>query len=308
MLKPLCIIGPTASGKNNLALELKSIIPNIHIINVDSAQIYQELSIGANKPTTQELSVCPHHLYGYKSVKDDYDVSVFLADLNTTLNDIKKNKGFPVLVGGTMMYYHQLFNGLVSVPPLDKQQVAQWREQHVDTPLEVLYSQLKSCDYSLYQKIKPQDRQRIERALIVFALTGKPLSAYQIESQTNSAIENWSVVKLTYRSRDYHRQVIKMRLDKMMEQGFLYEVKSLWSQFNDQSLPFWKYVGYRQLRPYLDGHDSFDKALEKVYFSTCQLAKRQKTWMKKFEGLTIEVDSPGAGRELESYVQSELDN
>lgn len=289
-MKVYCIAGPTASGKNDFALRLLTDYPNIHIINVDSAQIYRELSIGANKPSLSEQESCPHHLYSYKSVTDHYDVSVFITDLFSTLEKVNAAGGIPVLVGGTMMYFNQLKDGLVVLPQLPHDQVSKWRLEHESVATQLLYDRLASVDPLLADRISSADRQRIERGLIVFELTQTPLSEYQTQTTQSRSDISWHFLKLNYEDKDRHRAIIKSRLDKMLKMGFVEEVVQLYKDYPKSTYAFWRYVGYRQLREYLQGDISLERASEKVYFATCQLAKRQKTWLKKFTGQEFYVD------------------
>lgn len=302
-MKVFCVAGPTACRKNELVLSLLDSRPSLAIVNVDSAQVYKELGIGANKPTFQELKSCPHYLFGHRSVLEPYDVSLYLGELKQTLERIHSLGQTPFLVGGTMMYFYQIFHGLVQTPRVCPQALGQWRKDHQSTEVEQLYQRLQDVDPILAQRVHSQDRQRIERGLSLFDLTNKRLSQLQASSPVIKSNFDFSLVKLSYENKMTHWDAIESRLDRMLNAGFVEEVKELLSLYPDNTLPFWRYVGYRQISQSLNEGSSNQIMRQRIFHATCQLAKRQKTWLKKLHGKTLFVDSKNLRKNFSEVFQ-----
>ena len=297
------IIAPTACGKNNFALNFCKTKSKLALVNVDSAQIYQELTIGANLPTIDERRECPHYLYAIQSVLEPSDVSIFLKQLEQTLDGIKKKNEQACLLGGTMMYFYQMISGLVQIPQIPRENLERWREQHHQVSNQVLHEKLMTIDKPMAQKISMADTQRLQRAVSVFDLTGQTLSYWQKKPAREPSFKI-QPIKLTYADKERHRQVIYDRMLLMFERGLLEEVRLLLEKFPDRQLPFWNYVGYRQVRQGLEEKWSLLEIQQRVFFATCQLAKRQKTWLKKFDGPTIFVDEQNAYEQFEQAMDA----
>ena len=276
----LCLMGPTASGKTQLSLELAEKYP-IEIISVDSAIVYRQLNIGANKPSSEELLACPHHLINIIDVTSHYHVQQFIEDVSKAIVDIQQRGRIPILVGGTMMYFYQLIKGIASIPPLDTNKKEEFSAHFHTTALDQLYEELLVIDPIWAKRISKTDSQRIYRGLEVYWATGSPLSSYF--DQQRKATFQYKLLALRFESREDHRALIQKRLDLMLSHGFMDEVEFLWKTYPDESLDFWSFVGYRQLLKVLRKNESLRHAKEKAFFATTQLAKRQRTWLKKFD-------------------------
>lgn len=276
--KIMTLIGPTAIGKTNFIIEKAKQYP-IEIVSVDSALVYKQLTIGANKPTEEELSLCPHHLINIVDVNKSYNVQEFITDAEAAVQNILNRGKIPILVGGTMMYIHQLANGLAKVPYIDKNLEENYLNELKKISLAELYDRLKKIDPVFAKKVEFNDTQRIYRGLIVYEFTGRPLSYFwNLNYKSNLSLE---IIALYPQDKEKHRNIILNRLKKMIEMGFWDEVQGLWKDYPNQDLDFWKFVGYRQLLNGLLGFTSKKESEEKAFFATAQLAKRQKTWIKK---------------------------
>ncbi|MDY0137209.1 MAG: tRNA (adenosine(37)-N6)-dimethylallyltransferase MiaA [Thiomicrospira sp.] len=280
----LAIMGPTASGKTRLALGLAEHLP-MEIISVDSALIYRGMDIGTAKPSAQELSAVPHHLIDILDPAQTYSVSQFVADTNRLIADIWQRQRVPVLVGGTMMYFHALQQGLADLPSADADLREDLLMQYHLSP-HALHQRLQQVDPLAAARIHPNDPQRLVRALEVYALTGKALSDLQQTQHQTAAALNWLKVGLIPRSRETLHQAIKHRLETMFKAGFLDEVRGLYQRGDlHEDLPSIRSVGYRQAWLFLKGELDEQSWQEKALIATRQLAKRQLTWLRKEQGL-----------------------
>lgn len=282
-------MGPTATGKTELALRLADYI-QIEIINVDSVLIYKDMNIGAAKPTLDELNKVPHHLIDIISPLDSYSVAEFLNSTHQLINDIAKRGNTPVLVGGTMMYYNALLNGISELPqsnPLIRDKLEQRAK---NDGVESLYTELSTIDIKATQKISFNDKQRIIRALEVFYITGKPIT--QVQTQTNNyKLKNMNLLSLCILpvERDILHQRINSRFDKMINRGFIDEVLHLQKKYPTltNAHTSMRSVGYYQVWQYLENIIDKFQMLEMGKAATRQLAKRQITWLRKFEAINI---------------------
>ena len=273
------IIGPTASGKTGLAIKLMEHFP-IELISVDSALVYKDMDIGTAKPTPEELEKAPHRLISFLDPSQPYSAADFRRDALREMAEITAKGKIPVLVGGTMLYYRALENGLADLPqadPIIRKKLADEAEEH---GWDSLHKRLTQVDPEAGKRIHPNDQQRIQRALEVYELTGKALTTHQKEAKA---------VALPYRllkialipEREWVRNLAAVRFDKMLEEGFLDEVKALYGRDDLHfDLPAIRSVGYRQVWQYLDGKLDFDEMKERAIIATRQLAKRQMTWMR----------------------------
>lgn len=282
------ILGPTASGKTQLALDLAQSFP-CEIISLDSALVYQDMDIGTAKPTLAERQAVPHHLIDIITPLQSYSVADFLQDCLKKVEEIQQRGNFPLIVGGTMMYFHALTKGLNDLPEADeniRQQLQQDKEQ---LGLSFLYNQLEKIDPITAQRLKPNDSQRIERALEVFYLTNKPLSEhFQEQTQAQNAL-NIHTLTLIPENRALLHQQIAQRFENMLKNGFLDEVEYLKKCYPElhADLPSMRCVGYRQAWDYLEKSESYQDFKDKGIAATRQLAKRQLTWLRKLAADTI---------------------
>ncbi len=287
--KVVAIMGPTASGKSALSMLLAEKFP-IEIISVDSALIYQGMDIGTAKPSAKEMAKVPHHLIDIILPTQTYSASNFVEDVHRLVAEIFSRGNLPVLVGGTMMYFHALQQGMADLPSADKLTRAKLQSQWQDNPQE-LHKKLQLVDEVAAKRIHFNDQQRVCRALEVFELTGKPLSQHQLEGQGKGLTE-FNLIKIALLPSDrkaLHTQIEK-RFNQMLSQGFISEVKKLFLNPNLHSdLPSIRSVGYRQAWLFLHQEYEYEEFIEKSLVATRQLAKRQITWLRKEKNI-LELD------------------
>lgn len=279
-------MGPTASGKSALSMALAKCLP-IEIVSVDSALIYRQMDIGTAKPSLDELQKVPHHLINTHNPDESYSASEFVEDVQGLVKAIFARGKLPVLVGGTMMYFNALQKGLNDLPSADdgvrKRLQGQWQQDP-----QSLHRLLVNIDPESAQRIHPNDPQRLIRALEVFELTGKTLSEHRLAQKT--ALTEFGMIKIALlpENRQALHQKIESRFLKMIEQGFLEEVRALFVQPHLRAdMSSMRSVGYRQAWQYLDGEWDYDTFLEKGIVATRQLAKRQFTWLRKESDLKV---------------------
>jgi len=277
--KVIFIIGPTAAGKTRLALEIARVLP-CEIVSVDSALIYRSMDIGTAKPDPQTLAAVPHHLVDLLDPAQCYSVAEFCNDARTAIDRILQRNRVPLLVGGTVMYFRALQQGLSKLPPADpaiRRQLAQRARQQ---GWAGLHRELREVDPESAGKIHPNDPQRIQRALEVYLLTGRPLSRLKVEKPGSHF--PYQVLKfiVAYRQRSRLNQPIEQRFTQMLEAGFVAEVERLRARGDlSLELPSMRCVGYRQIWEYLDGHYDYQEMCLRAVRATRQLAKRQYTWL-----------------------------
>ena len=284
--KKIFLLGPTASGKTDLTKSCYDTFP-IEIISVDSAQIYKNLNIGTAKPSKQDLKIYPHHLINIIKPDQAYSVAEFLGDSERLCKKIWSVKKIPFFSGGTMMYFNALENPLDQIPSSTAESRAYMDQRLEEEGLESLYQELKKIDPDSSMKIKSTDTQRILRALEVYHLSNKPLSVFHSNQQKYN---DKDVLKIGLFPQDRHllHERIEMRVDKMISDGLLEEVKALKDSYNiSKTSNSMRSVGYRQALMYLDGQISDKDLRDQIFFATRQLAKRQLTWMRKMENLHV---------------------
>ena len=276
------LMGPTAAGKTDLAVALGELLP-FEIISVDSALIYRGMDIGTAKPEPEVLARAPHHLIDIVDPAQSYSAADFRQDALTLMADITARGRIPLLVGGTMMYFKVLKDGMASMPPADATVRQRLLDSAQDHGWPYLHQQLASVDPEAAERIKPTDSQRLQRALEVYELTGKPLSQWHREQEAQSLPYRVTSLALAPVDRAILHERIALRFVKMLEEGFLDEVKSLYARPDlTTSLPSVRSVGYRQAWSYLDGELSYDDMVERGIIATRQLAKRQLTWLRSW--------------------------
>ena len=314
----ICLIAPTASGKTALAYELYE-TGKYSLISVDSALIYRDMNIGTAKPTREELAHYPHALVDIISPEQSYSVAQFVSDVDYHINLAHQQNKTPVLVGGTMMYYMALIQGINDIPatlPATRQQVTQLIAKQ---GIEQLHAYLTHVDPILAKQLKTTDTQRIGRAVEIYLQTGKPLSAWQKQparALADNPHQRWQILAVMP-ERDWLHKRIALRLDIMWQQGFLQEVIALRQQYHlTADLPSMRCVGYRQAWDFLEkiqnttvftqdnNEENFPDNMahfllnthsspiedyrqtmqNEALYATRQLAKRQYTWMRKLVG------------------------
>lgn len=286
--KPLAIalVGPTAAGKTDLAIALHQQL-GAEIISVDSAMVYRDMNIGTAKPSAVELAKAPHRLIDIRDPADAYSVADFCRDAKTEIETIHSQGKIPVLAGGTMMYFKALLDGLSDMPASDPTIRADIDQRAGALGWPALHEELTEVDPDAAAKIHPNHSHRISRALEVYLISGKPMSAWR--GQANNGLMDhydWVQVCVAPRERTLLHQRIAQRFDMMLEQGFIDEVRALYER-NDLNvdMPSIRAVGYRQAWDYLAGDSSYDEMREKGIAATRQLAKRQFTWLRSWQGL-----------------------
>ena len=286
--KAFAVLGPTAGGKTGLALRLAQRFP-LEIISLDSALVYRGMDIGTAKPTDEELASVPHHLIDIISPLQSYSAAEFAADCLRLCGEISARGRMPLIVGGTMMYFHALVNGLNDLPQADAGVRAQLQAQKAEQGVEGLYRRLCEVDAATAARLKPGDTQRIERALEVFLLTGRPLSDHLAVQTAYRVPLRLHTLVLFPQRRELLHEAIARRFRLMLEQGFLEEVGRLKAEYPSLTAEHnsMRCVGYRQAWDYLDGACAYDAFVDAGIAATRQLAKRQLTWLRKTEADTL---------------------
>lgn len=281
MFDAVVILGPTASGKSDLSLELAKLY-NCEIISLDSALIYRGMDIGTAKPTKEQMSICPHHLIDICDPAQSYSAANFREDTIALIKQIKERNALPVICGGTMMYYKALVEGLSQVPSSTSEVRAQVQSIADEHGWPYVHSLLKDIDPVQYEKLAPNDKQRVARALEVYYLTGKPMSSFFNSPKDQCPFNLFELVLLPRdNDRTQLRVLIKKRFEKMLEQGLLDEVaKLLERQELNADLPSMRSVGYRQAAMYLRHEISYEQMIELSVIATARLAKHQMTWLR----------------------------
>ncbi len=287
-------MGPTASGKTQLAIELVQQLP-CDIISVDSAMVYRGMDIGTAKPTLKEQRLAPHRLLDLVEPNQPYSAGQFCLDANHEIRAIQAKGRIPLLVGGTMLYFRALQQGLSPLPPA-QQEVRQRLLQEAELAgWDSLYQRLCTIDPQAAARIMSQDRQRIQRALEIYEITGHSLTDFCRQSPAKSPNSPWINIALIPRDRGRLQQRIHDRFNHMLEQGFVAEVQNL-RQRGDFSadLPALRAVGYRQVWRFLEGQSTEAQMRDQAIIATRQLAKRQLTWLRSWPQLQG-YDSEQAG-------------
>ncbi|MEO5625925.1 MAG: tRNA (adenosine(37)-N6)-dimethylallyltransferase MiaA [Dokdonella sp.] len=273
------VMGPTASGKTALACALADRFP-LELISVDSALVYRGLDIGAAKPDAAALARYPHRLIDIREPAQAYSAADFRADALAAMADITRAGRVPLLVGGTGLYFRALEKGLSPLPDADPAVRAELAEEAAKIGWPAMHARLAAADAVAGARIRPGDTQRVQRALEVFRLTGRPLSALQGGPRERLP---WRVLKIALVPTDrapLHARIAE-RLDAMLAAGFLGEARRLrGSEAFDADLPAMRAVGYRQAWPFLEGKIDAATFRDHAIFATRQLAKRQITWLR----------------------------
>ena len=278
------LMGPTGAGKSDVALQLVKRLP-LEIVSVDSAMVFRGMDIGTAKPAPAVLAEVPHHLVDLLDPAERYSAGRFVADAERVMADIHRRGRVPLLVGGTMLYFRALLSGLAELPPADPEVRRRLDERAAAAGWPALHEELARLDPAAAARIQPADRQRIQRALEVIALTGEPISTRQREDLRGAeAVHGLSLV-LSPGPREVLVERIDARFRRMMELGLLEEVRRLHSRGDlDATLPSIRAVGYRQLWEYLEGRCLLADAVDRAIVATRQLAKRQLTWLRSEPG------------------------
>ena len=287
----LCLLGPTASGKSSLAFWLAQEIPEVEIISMDSAQIYRGMNIGTAKPTAAECAQLPHHLIDILDPAESYSAARFVNDARKAAEHIRARGKIPVIVGGTMLYFKALSEGLDDLPTVPAEIRARIAEEASAIGWPALHQQLTAIDPQTAQRLNPNDAQRISRALELYRHTGERMTALIAQSTARGtrqpAGERLHVVGLQPEDRAWLHQRIGIRFEQMLAEGFLDEVRALFDRGDlHGGLPSMRCVGYRQAWDRLAGLISAEAFVDAAIAATRQLAKRQITWLRGFSSIT----------------------
>ena len=307
----IALAGPTASGKTAAALAIAQHYP-AEIISVDSALVYTGMDIGTAKPTTYELASVPHHLINIRDPLHAYSAAEFVADAQQLINDISARGKLPLLVGGTMLYFKALFDGLDDMPKADAAVRAVIASEALLKGWPALHAELAEVDPITAARLEPQDSQRISRALEVFRLSGQPLSFFhQRNAMKNIAgharLESaTTLISLEPENRSWLHGRIAERFDSMLSSGFMDEVLALRARGDlNADLPSMRCVGYRQAWEALDGIIPLSELRDRGVFATRQLAKRQITWLRSMpQRQVVACDGPAALEQVLHLVKA----
>jgi tRNA dimethylallyltransferase len=294
----LCIVGPTGAGKTHLAMALaehaKSIGQTVELISMDSALVYRGLNIGSAKPTQAEQAAVQHHLIDILEPTESYSAARFANDAKQLCTVIRDRGNIPVVVGGTMLYWRAWAYGLSSLPPADSEIRARLDEQGKAMGWPAMHAQLTQVDPMTAARLQPKDSQRVQRALEVYEITGKPMSELLADSpsedgRAGSAVPEWiDLISLEPGDRSRLHQNLEKRFDEMLIGGLLEEVELLRKNPDlHGDLPAIRSVGYRQVWEYLSGEVDQAEMRYKALAATRQLGKRQLTWLRAIAGRKI---------------------
>ncbi len=306
-LQWLGLAGPTASGKTALALALARRWP-LEIVSVDSALVYRGMDIGTAKPSAAEQAAAPHHLLDIIGPEQSYSAAQFVADARHLIAEIRARGRWPLLAGGTMMYFKALVDGIDEMPAADLAIRAAIDAEAAQLGWPALHAQLAEVDPITAARLKPNDSQRIQRALEVWRASGTPLSTLHLRAQREAPPPDGALVALEPASRPWLHERIARRFDAMLQSGFLDEVRRLRANpALHLDLPSMRCVGYRQAWEALDVADPPDMAdiRERGIAATRQLAKRQITWLRSMaHRQVIEADAEDAEKRLVALVET----
>lgn len=308
----IALAGPTASGKTAAALALaKHLAPKIavEIISVDSALVYLGMDIGTAKPSAQERAAVVHHLIDIRDPLHAYSAADFSADAQRLITQIRERQALPVLVGGTMLYFKALWDGLDPLPPANASYRAQLEQEAVTQGWPALHAQLAHIDPLTAARLQPQDAQRIQRALEVFRITGQAMSSFHTgRKNTNPALADALLFSLEPSDRSWLHTRIAQRFDALLAAGFIEEVQTLRRRGDlHLNLPSMRCVGYRQAWEMLDGGYSAAEMRERGIIATRQLAKRQITWLRSMpQRRIIACDGSNATAQFLAQVDAHL--
>lgn len=274
------IMGPTGAGKTDLVLRLAEDWP-IDIVSVDSAMVYRGMDIGTGKPSREVLARHPHRLVDILDPSQAYSAGQFVRDATQAIEEAHQRGRLPVLVGGTMLYFHALRRGIAEMPSADSQVRAQLDREAAERGWPALHRDLAAIDPKAAARIQPNDAQRIQRALEVFRLTGKTLSELHEAGQPPAPNVRFLAYAWVPSDRERLYAAIEARFHRMMEEGLLDEVRALYARGDlHADLPAIRSVGYRQLWEHLEGREPLSSSVQRAIFATRHLARRQLIWLR----------------------------
>lgn len=305
--KAVLLMGPTASGKTDIALSLCKRFPS-DIISVDSALVYRGMDIGTAKPDADTLRRAPHQLIDIRDPEESFSAGEFVRLARSAMEASFAQGKLPLLVGGTMMYFRALTQGIAELPTADKAIRAQIDLEAAGKGWPAMHAELVAVDPGVAARLSPNDSQRIQRALEVFRSSGKPLSEWQ--QQADAVIGDIEFIKiaLEVEPREVLHERIELRLEQMIDNGFLDEVRTLHARPDlTADMPSMRCVGYRQFWKYLEGDFEQGEARDRALFATRQLAKRQLTWLRSEKSVfSVDALEAGAIGTISAYLAQKL--
>jgi len=296
-------MGPTASGKTGVAVELAQTLP-VEIISVDSALVYRNMDIGTAKPDAATLARAPHHLLDIRDPTEAYSAAAFRHDALRLMHDITARGRIPLLVGGTMLYFRALQHGLSSLPEADPAIRAALDAEIAQHGVQYLHRQLAAVDAETAARLAPNDTQRIQRALEIYRLTGQPMSLLLKQKAKGELPYRILPVALIPASRSVLHQRIATRFKHMLEQGLVEELRALRQRYQlHPNLPSMRCVGYRQAWQFIEGEIDQTQLLESGIAATRQLAKRQLTWLRSMpDNIELDCLSPNLALQVRTVI------
>lgn len=300
MPKAVFLMGPTASGKTGLAVELCQRFP-LEIISVDSALVYRGMDIGTAKPDAQTLALAPHRLIDIRDPSEPYSAADFCTDATREMGTITAAGKVPLLVGGTMLYFRALEHGLSELPAANQQVRDRLDKQAAEIGWPGMHEILRQKDPQAAERIHPNDPQRIQRALEVISVSGRSLSALHGQADGYSLGYRLHKIIVSPEPRSILHERIGQRFDLMLQAGFVDEMQRLFSRPDlNANMPSMRAVGYRQAWAWLQGRCTYDEMRERAIAATRQLAKRQLTWLRR-ERVSIWYDLTADGTKQEVF-------
>ncbi|MBC7207454.1 MAG: tRNA (adenosine(37)-N6)-dimethylallyltransferase MiaA [Methyloversatilis sp.] len=302
----LVLLGPTASGKTAAVARIACVLP-IELISVDSALVFRDMDIGTAKPSAEEQALCPHHLIDIVSPEEAYSAARFAADARRLIADIRARGRIPLLAGGTMLYIKALREGLSDLPEADASLRADIDARAAEQGWPALHAELARLDPDAAARLKPTDAQRIQRALEIVMLTGRPLAESYAKREDDAPLPPMTVLSLEPSDRAWLHRRIEQRFDQMLEKGLVDELRSLRTKYRlEAGMPSMRCVGYRQVWNYLEGEVDASTMRDTGIYATRQLAKRQITWLRSMQ-IDQRIDclrDDAADAVLEAFTQS----
>lgn len=283
----ILLMGPTASGKSTLAMHLAERLP-VEIVSVDSAQVYRGMDVGTAKPGAKDRARVPHHLIDIIDPTEAYSAAAFRADALRLIGEISARGRIPLLVGGTMLYFKALLEGLSDLPSSDREVRAEIDREASERGWPAMHAELASVDPATAARLKPRDSQRIQRALEIYRVSGQPMSELIGRTEEKSLPFRQVAIGLVPSDRSELHRRIERRFDEMLANGLVDELRALRKRYDLRpGLSSMRCVGYRQAWQFLEGELAKTELRDRGIYATRQLAKRQLTWLRSMPDVDV---------------------